>query len=124
VVNQSLQVLVVDDVAVNRLLADTFLTRMGHVVHELDSGVAALSWLAQRLDIDLLLLDINMPGLSGEEVCTQLRANPAHACLKIVAYTAHAGAEDKQRYLSHGFDAVLVKPISIQRLSDTINGLF
>jgi CheY-like chemotaxis protein len=49
-----------------------------------------------------------------------LRAKPTLAHLKIIAYTAHAGSQDQQRYLTNGFDAVLVKPISLQRLKDAI----
>jgi two-component system chemotaxis response regulator CheY len=117
---QSLRILVVDDVAINRVLAIAFLSRLGHQVEEVDSGLAAIERLAQQPGIDLLLLDINMPELSGEDVCTQLRAKPTLAHLKIIAYTAHAGSQDQQRYLSNGFDAVLVKPISLQRLKDAI----
>ncbi|MBP9058804.1 MAG: response regulator [Rhodoferax sp.] len=120
---RSLRILVVDDVAINRVLAIAFLGRLGHQVEEVDRGLAAIARLAQQPPIDLLLLDINMPELSGEDVCAQLRANPALAHLKIIAYTAHAGSQDQQRYLSNGFDAVLVKPISLPRLKDAIAGV-
>jgi CheY-like chemotaxis protein len=65
-----------------------------------------------------------MPDLCGEDVCRQIRANPENAALKIVAYTAHAASADEERFLANGFDAVLIKPISLQRLTDTISGLF
>ncbi len=122
--DQSLRILVVDDVAINRVLAIAFLSRMGHEVEEADCGAAAIDRLAKAPGIDLMMLDINMPELSGEDVCAQLRLDPAHQALKIIAYTAHAGSQDQQRYLENGFDAVLVKPISMQRLKDTIAGVF
>ncbi len=121
---QPLSVLVVDDVAINRVLAIAFLSRMGYETHEAGGGVAALDWLASQPPVDLLMLDISMPDLDGEKVCQQLRANPAFDRLKIIAYTAHAGSEESERYLANGFNAVLVKPISMQRLKDTISGLF
>ena len=116
--------LVVDDVMLNRKLATAFFTRMGWKIHEADGGKTALDWLANHPPVDLLLLDISMPDLCGEEVCHQLRANPDWASLKIVAYTAHAGQTDIDRFLENGFDAVLIKPISLQRMTEVVDALY
>jgi CheY-like chemotaxis protein len=113
-------VLVVDDVILNRKLAMVFLNKMGWKTFEADGGHAALNWLDSQPAVDLVLLDISMPDLSGEEVCRQLRANPAFATLPIVAYTAHAGSSDIDRFLANGFNEVLIKPISMQRLKDVV----
>lgn len=121
--NTPRRILVVDDVMLNRKLAIAFLSRMGWQTFEVDGGQAALNWLASNPAVDVLLLDISMPDLGGESVCQQLRANPAFEALKIVAYTAHAGADDSQRFLTSGFDAVLIKPISSQRLKDVLAAL-
>jgi CheY-like chemotaxis protein len=118
--NASRRVLVVDDVMLNRKLAIAFLSRMGWQTFESDGGLAALDWLTSNPAVDVLLLDISMPDLCGEAVCRQLRANPAFDSLKIVAYTAHAGSDDSQRFLANGFNAVLIKPISSQRLKDVL----
>jgi len=118
-----LRILVVDDVDLNRVLARAFLTRMGHQVEEADSGASAIGRMHEAPAIDLMLLDINMPELSGEEVCLLLRKNPQWVSLKIIAYTAHAGSLDQERYLANGFDSVLVKPISFQRLQDAISAV-
>lgn len=115
--------LVVDDVILNRKLAVAFFDRLGWQTTEADGGTAALQWLANQPQVDLLLLDISMPDLCGEEVCRQLRANPTWACLKIVAYTAHAGQLDIDRFLANGFDAVLIKPISLQRMTEVVSAL-
>jgi CheY-like chemotaxis protein len=118
------RVLLVDDVMLNRKLANAFMSKMGWETLEVDGGMVALEWLRNNPPVDLVLLDISMPDLSGEEVCKQLRADPAFANLKIIAYTAHAGQDDIERFLSNGFDATLIKPISSQRLKDTVGALF
>jgi CheY-like chemotaxis protein len=116
--------LVVDDVLVNRKLAMAYLSKLGWQGADVDGGYAAFDWLASHQPVDLVLLDISMPDLSGEEVCRQLRANPAFSALPIVAYTAHAGPLDIERFLANGFNAVLIKPISLQRMKDVIGSLF
>ena len=118
------QVLIVDDVVLNRKLAIAFLSKLGWKTFDVDGGSAAIEWLASHAAVDMVLLDISMPDLCGEDVCRQIRANPENAALKIVAYTAHAASADEERFLANGFDAVLIKPISLQRLTDTISGLF
>ena len=111
--------LVVDDNPTNRLIAATLLRKLGWTVSEADCGEGALA----RVDVEtfrLVLLDISMPGLSGEETCARLRAAEAAEPLHIVAYTAHAFPEDEARLLACGFDEVLVKPISRQRIEDLV----
>lgn len=119
-----MRVLVVDDVILNRKLAMVFLNKLGWQTFETNGGHAALEWLGSHPPVDLLLLDISMPDLSGEDVCRQLRANPAFATLPIIAYTAHAGQTDIARFLANGFNEVLIKPISMQRLKDVLANLF
>jgi len=116
--------LVVDDVPVNRQLAAAFLARLGWGVADADSGRAALEWLGRNTAVDLVLLDIGMPDLNGEDVCRELRCNPRFAGLSIVAYTAHALPGDVERFLANGFNAVLIKPISLQMVRDVIDDLF
>jgi CheY-like chemotaxis protein len=118
------QVLIVDDVVLNRKLAIAFLSKLGWKTFDVDGGSAAIEWLASHAAVDMVLLDISMPDLCGEDVCRQIRANPEYASLKIVAYTAHAASADEERFLANGFDAVLIKPISLQRLTETISALF
>lgn len=103
--------LVVDDNDVNRMLAGRLLNKAGWVVHMAEDGAQALDWLAGNR-VDLVLLDISMPGLSGEDVCRTVRAR--HLCqgAKVVAYTAHAMPDEREQFLACGFDAILTKPIS------------
>lgn len=114
--------LVVDDHPTNRLLATALLKRLGWIVSNAENGSMALD-LAAQTHFRLVLLDISMPGLSGEETCARLRATPSGSALKIVAYTAHAFPEDRERLLASGFDDVLVKPISIQALETISSNL-
>jgi len=111
--------LIVDDHPTNRLLAAALLKKLGWDTVEADSGDAALS-VARATPPNLVMLDISMPGLSGEATCSQLRQMENGAAMYIVAYTAHAFPEDKARFLAAGFDNILVKPINRQRLEDVI----
>ncbi len=111
--------LVVDDQPTNRLLASTLLKRWGWTVLEAESGEAALA-LSGEHAFRLVLLDISMPGLSGEETCTRLRASANGQSATIIAYTAHAFPEDRTRLLGGGFDDVLVKPINRQQLESMV----
>ena len=114
--------LVVDDHPTNRLLASTLLRKQGWTVHEASSGEEALASAATQR-FRLILLDISMPGMSGEETCTRLRALDGGAEAHIIAYTAHAFPDELSRLNAAGFDDVLVKPISRQRLEESTAGL-
>ena len=114
--------LVVDDQPTNRLLAATLLKRQGWTVYEAENGELAVEQ-AASLAFRLILLDISMPGLSGEETCARLRQSQASPAPRIIAYTAHAFPEDRARLLACGFDNVLVKPINRQALESLIADL-
>lgn len=108
--------LVVDDNIVNRKLAVAMLKKQGWTCEEVDSGDAALALLAQRADFDCVLLDISMPGLTGDEVCRRLRTMEQTRSLTIIAYTAHALESEKAEIMSAGFDDILIKPVSLENL--------
>ena len=114
--------LVVDDQPTNRLLASALLKRLGWDVKEAADGLSALA-LARQNAFRLILLDISMPGLSGEETCAQLKACAVSPRPTIIAYTAHAFQEDQDRLRSLGFDDVLVKPINRQQLETIVGKL-
>ncbi|MBN4072011.1 response regulator [bacterium AH-315-F18] len=75
-----------------------------------EDGRAALEGLNEERP-DLVLLDISLPGMDGNEVLKRIRANAALADLPVIALTAHAMNGDRDRFLSAGFDDYLTKPI-------------
>jgi CheY-like chemotaxis protein len=91
-------------------------------VLEAGSGEEALD-LVDSVRPDLLLLDVNMPGIDGLEVCRRLRADPRHADTKIVMLTAAAQAADRARGREAGADEYLTKPFSPIRLLSVVQGL-
>ena len=117
---RQLNALVVDDVATNRRLASMLLKKLGWLVAEAESGQNALEYLATN-GVDVLLLDLNMPGMTGEEVCKQIRNNEKLKHLRVVAYTAHVLPDEKLKMIEAGFDGLLVKPISKATLTEALN---
>lgn len=111
--------LVVDDNEVNRILVSRFLSKLGWQVANAEDGDQALAWMADN-SADLVLLDISMPTISGDEVCRRARAQGLDKGARLVAYTAHAMPEEREHFLSCGFDAILVKPVSRQAVASLL----
>lgn len=120
---RSRNALVVDDHPVNRVLASRLLGKSGWTVAQAEDGAQALAWLAQN-DADLVLLDISMPNMSGQDVCRRIRADGlGGADIRLIAYTAHAMPEEREQFLACGFDSILVKPISRDSLATALTAL-
>ena len=100
---------VVEDNADNRLLLQALLGEHYTLV-EFDNGVDALAGLRASLP-DLVLLDISLPGMDGNEILTRIRADERLRALPVIALTAHAMAGDREKYLSAGFNDYVTKPI-------------
>jgi len=103
--------LVVDDNQLNSKLVAMFLKRLGWQAQIVETGDAALDALAGGT-FDMVLLDLRMPNVSGEQVCRRIRDQLGLARLHVVAYTAHGMPEEKERMLAAGFSGLLIKPIS------------
>ncbi len=69
---------------------------------------------------DLVLMDIQLPDMNGEEALGRLRADPAMASITVVARTAQAMAGDERRLLGLGFDGYLTKPISVREFLEQV----
>lgn len=111
--------LIVDDNAINRRLPEIMLTQLGHTCLQAADGAQALEML-QRHPVDCVLLDISMPGMTGNEVCRQIRADAALAGCYVIAYTAHAMPDERARIMAAGFDDLLLKPISKDALGQAL----
>lgn len=117
------QALVVDDNQLNSRLVATFLKRLGWQSRSVDSGDAALAVLASER-FDMVLLDLRMPNLSGEQVCRRIREQLGLDRLPVIAYTAHSMPEEKQRMLASGFSGLLIKPISFHDVKEVCDTFF
>lgn len=105
------RVLVADDAPDVRQLARMSLTAAGFEVHEVSGGNEAVA-VARRTAPDCVVLDVSMPDMSGLDVCTMLRADPATAECTIVILTANAATDDKVEAFSCGADDYIIKPFS------------
>jgi two-component system KDP operon response regulator KdpE len=110
---QQFRVLVVDDEAALRKVIRASLAASGFAVEEAGTGKDAVS-VMQRSPFDLVLLDVNMPGISGVEACRQIRELAPHA--GIVMVTVRDGEEDKVRALEAGADDYVTKPFQFREL--------
>lgn len=100
---------VVEDNADNRLLLDAILGDRYAIV-EYENGVDALAGLMASPP-DVVLLDISLPGMDGNEILARIRADEKLRRLPVIALTAHAMAGDRERLLANGFDDYITKPI-------------
>jgi signal transduction histidine kinase/CheY-like chemotaxis protein len=120
-----LRILLAEDNAINQKLAVRLLEKRGHSVVVANNGRAAVdAYQLQRFD--LILMDVQMPGMDGFEATAAIRAHEAARPgprVPIVAMTAHAMKGDRERCLAAGMDGYVAKPIDTQRLFETIRRL-
>lgn len=115
-------VLLVEDEAVNLISARRMLEKFGYTVTCAASGEEALAAFA-REDFDVVLMDIQMPGMDGVEAARLMRAIPGGkgATVPIVAFTAHAMRGDRERLLGAGMDDYVSKPVEMAILRDVMS---
>ncbi|GAB3074069.1 response regulator [Intrasporangium mesophilum] len=112
-------VLVVEDNPRNLKLARDVLEYAGFTVAVASSGEDGVA-LASSVMPDLILMDIQLPGIDGYAALAQIRGNRATAAIPVVALTAFAMARDRERVISSGFDGYLEKPISVRDFPDQV----
>ena len=118
-----LRILVAEDNEINALLTRTLLEHTGHEVRLARNGGEAVAHLEADLaeEVDLVLMDLHMPGMDGFEATARIRALvTAHAHLPVIALTANAMADDRQACLDAGMDDYLSKPVSAEALAETL----
>ena len=112
-------VLVVEDNERNLKLVRDVLSYAGFEVVEARTGEEGVAVAVLRRP-DLVLMDLQLPGIDGMEALRLLRATPETAALPVVALTAFAMKDDRARVLGAGFDGYLEKPISVGALPDQV----
>jgi two-component system cell cycle response regulator DivK len=112
-------VLIVEDNEKNLKLVRDVLQVKGY--ETLDAGTAEAGIaIARDRKPDLVLMDIQLPGMSGIDALKALRANPATAAIPVVAITASVMQNDRQQIVGAGFDGFIEKPVNLKNLLDTV----
>jgi CheY-like chemotaxis protein len=119
------RVLVVEDNMVNRMVIESMLDKLGITVSLLNDGDQAVDAITHcDQQPDLILMDLNMPVMDGYTAVTLIRqweADQKRDCLPIIALTADAFDEDRQRCLAVGMDDFLTKPIELNALKSALS---
>ncbi len=116
------KILVVEDNELNLKLFEYVLRSPGVDVRVARTGDEALAMIA-REPLDLVVLDIQLPGMSGIDVAKRVRRDPALSCTRIIAVTALAMAGDRERVLDAGCDYYVSKPIDTRSFRQLILGI-
>ncbi|MDR2338592.1 MAG: response regulator [Deltaproteobacteria bacterium] len=120
------RVLLVEDNEVNVLVARSLMQKMGLDVTVAENGEVALEKLAAAKDgkpFDVVLMDLQMPVMDGFEATRRIRQNPDYKGLAIIAMTAHAFADERDRCFAAGMNGHLSKPIDVALLTQTLKDI-
>jgi two-component system cell cycle response regulator DivK len=109
------RILVVEDQEDNRKIMRDLLAASGYTSIEATTGDQGLA-MAEREVPDLILMDIQLPGLDGYEVTRRIKANPALKHIPIIAVTSYALSGDDQKAFAAGCDGYVTKPFSPRQL--------
>ncbi len=112
-------VLCVEDNAVNMLLVSRIVEAEGHALVKAEDGPAALDILEDMVP-DIILLDINLPGIDGLELARRFKADERLAPVPLIATTAQVLVGDRERCLEAGCDDYLPKPLDIRKLREVM----
>lgn len=104
-------ILIIEDNEQNMYLETFILQKKGHEILQARSGEMGIALAAQKVP-DLILLDIQLPGMDGYTVARELRKNAASAHIPIIAVTSYAMAGDRERILEAGCTGYIEKPIN------------
>lgn len=113
-------ILVIDDNAINLRLLHDMLLSQDYKVKTANSGKEGIEQ-AEKLQPALILLDVQMPKMSGKEVLKHLRESTGLEHIPVIAVTALAMAGDEQALLDLGFDAYISKPVRLKTLITTVS---
>jgi len=116
------KILLVEDNEMNRDMLTRRLQRCGHEVLVAVDGAQGLAVAQDQLP-GLILMDMSLPIMDGWEATRQLKADPATSAIPVIALTAHAMSEDRERALAAGCDDYDTKPVEFGRLVGKIDAL-
>lgn len=114
-----LEILVAEDNLINQRLMMDILSLFGYKADSSNDGFEVLKAVKKKR-YDLILMDIQMPGMSGEETMHKVKELLKKETPKIIAVTAYAMQEDRNRFLEKGMDGYLSKPFRIEELKNEI----
>ncbi len=114
-------ILIVEDNPANQLLVSAVLEREGYRLELAGSAVEARQVLARGLP-NLILMDIQLPGMDGLTFTRELKADPASSGVPVVALTALAMSGDRERALAAGCTGYISKPINTRTFADEVRG--
>lgn len=117
-----MKILLVEDNEMNRDMLTRRLTRRGYAVVAAVDGLAAVEAALQEQP-DVVLMDLGLPVMDGWEATRRIKAEPRTASIPIIALTAHAMADDRDRALAAGCDDFDTKPVDLERLRAKIAAL-
>jgi two-component system cell cycle response regulator DivK len=112
-------ILIVEDNEKNMKLARDVLQARGYVTLEAVTGEDGVRMAIEKKP-DLVLMDIQLPGINGIEALRQVRADPDCARIPIVAFTASVMSSDRSQITAAGFDGFLGKPINLKEFLETV----
>jgi two-component system cell cycle response regulator DivK len=108
-------ILYVEDNFENKLFVRRVIESMGHEMVEAETGLDSLMIAAERMP-DLILMDVNIPGMDGLETTAKFKQNPRLAHIPIIALTANAMKGDRERCLAAGCNGYMQKPVGVSDL--------
>lgn len=115
-------ILIVEDNEKNMKLVRDVLQAKGYTTIEAVTGEDGVRLATERKP-DLILMDIQLPGISGIEALRQLRASPETATIPAIAVTASVMQQDRKQITEAGFDAYIGKPINLREFLETVRGM-
>lgn len=117
-----MQILVVDDNLINLKITKKILEKLGCMVDTVDSGIKCLEQVNNKT-YDLIFMDIMMPEMDGVETLNNLRTI-AGFNTPVIALTADAGVDSREKYLSLGFNEYIAKPINLEVMDEVVHKTF
>ncbi len=108
-------ILYVEDNFENKLFVRRVIESMGHEMVEAENGLDSLVMAAEKVP-DLILMDVNIPGMDGLETTAKMKQNPRLSHIPVIALTANAMKGDKERCLAAGCDGYMQKPVGVSDL--------